>query len=161
MAGLALSCLKFCQALEALPEAVQARLIKCCVPNRAHHRTIQFNLLAIVNLLLRSVSFCMRDTRLIGACARVCYSTAFRNLRKNSAALNCIIKPPGCGGCTCTTHPAAASTLSYNSRSLCHRFAEHFPITSGKCCVAPALCGCVNACTTLSSNVNTSHYAIL
>ena len=35
MAGLALSCLRFCQALVALPEAVQARLIKCCVPNRA------------------------------------------------------------------------------------------------------------------------------
>ena len=37
MAGLALSCLRFCQALVALPEAVQARLIKCCVPNRAQH----------------------------------------------------------------------------------------------------------------------------
>ena len=24
----------------ALPEAVQARLIKCCVPNRAQHRTL-------------------------------------------------------------------------------------------------------------------------
>ena len=39
MAGLALSCLRFCQALVALPEAVQARLSKCCVPNRAQHRT--------------------------------------------------------------------------------------------------------------------------
>ena len=40
MAGLALSCLRLCQALVALPEAVQARLIKCCVPNRAQHRIL-------------------------------------------------------------------------------------------------------------------------